>query len=197
VGGSGSLPAQAARTWPPEESGTVQDGFHRSYGWRSTGSASGLIQSRPQATLRGLSAWVEVGGIAPPCAQKRLCRKRSRTDQRSAVDPRCAHAARGSVSSLVSAVGGRARNPGWMPELGGSGALLFRRRLRRCRPPPRHSQRARWAWSCGGRRRIPRSATSSSRWSQRRCAPRSVTERSARSPVARRISISWCMTAGA
>jgi hypothetical protein len=132
---------------------------------------------------------------SPPCAGMRLRCNRSRADQLTEVDPRRADAARGSVSGLVSAAGGRARNPERLPELAGSGALLLKETAS---PMPaattpysaRHSD-----WSCGGHHLTPRSATSSNRWMWQPYALRSVTGRSPRSLVAQRISISWCVTA--
>ena len=69
----------------------------------------------------------------PPCAGKRLCCNRSLSNQLPQVNPRCAYAARGSVSGLVSAAGGLARNHEWSPEFAGSGAF-------RHTPPQRHYQ---------------------------------------------------------
>jgi hypothetical protein len=83
--------------------------------------------------LPGLSAWVEVGGIASSLCPKALRRNRSRSDQLPQGDPGRADAARGAVSGLVSAAGGGAGHPEPLPEPAGSGAL--------CHPPPRRAHR--------------------------------------------------------
>ena len=76
-----------------------------------------------QVLLPGLPAWVEVSGSTSSLCRKLCRRNRSRSDQPFEVDSRCADAARGSVSGLVSAAGGGAGNPQWLPELAGSGVF--------------------------------------------------------------------------
>jgi hypothetical protein len=82
---------------------------------------------------RGCQHGLRSAESPPACAGKRLRRNRSRPDHPPEVDSRCADAARRALSRLVPAAGGRARNPEWLPELAGTGAL--------CHPPPQRPDR--------------------------------------------------------
>ena len=69
----------------------------------------------------------------PPCARKRLCCNRSRSDQLPQGDPRCPDAAWGSDSGLVPAAGGGAGNPEPLPEPARPGEV--------CHPAPQRVDR--------------------------------------------------------
>jgi hypothetical protein len=101
----------------------------------------------------------------------------------------------GSVSGLVPAAGGGAGNHEWLPELAGSGTLLLKEKAVPTPSATTLCSLRRWVSSSGARRRIPRSANSSTRWMWRPYALPFVTERSPRSQVGHQISISWCVTA--